>query len=401
MRVVTAEKKTIADKQAILVLNVGSSSFKFSLFDTQLNALFSGQLEGLGATPNFYARAANGDVLAKQIWPERYELSHDEALAYLLDFLQQQLADYQLMAVGHRVVHGGVDFCEPVRITPAVLHALEQLCPLAILHQPHNLQPIRALLSMQADLPQIACFDTAFHHTQPALASAFALPPSITDKGVRRYGFHGLSYEYIAATLPQVAPEIADKRVIVLHLGNGVSLCAMHERRSVATTMGFTALDGVPMSTRCGSLDPGVLLYLMDELKMDARAIEKLLYKQSGLLGVSGVSSDMRTLEASNEPAARFAIDLFVYRIAREIGSLAAALGGLDALVFTAGMGEHSALIREKICVACAWLGVQIDETANRENRQRIASAASRVAAWVIPTNEEKVIAQHVVRCLL
>ena len=261
-------------------------------------------------------------------------------------------------------------------------------------------QPIRLLLENQPQLPQVACFDTAFHRRQPEVAQAFALPPEITERGVRRYGFHGLSYEYIASVLPQVDACAAAGRTVVLHLGNGASMCAIHDGQSMASTMGFTAMDGLPMGTRCGNLDPGVVLYLVDELKMDARAIEKLFYQQSGLLGVSGISSDMRTLLASDEPRAKFAVDLFVYRIGRELGSLAGALGGLDAIVFTGGIGEHAVAIRERVCHAAAWLGVELDSTANAAGDSRISTAASRITAWVIPTNEELMIARHTRRLL-
>ena len=268
------------------------------------------------------------------------------------------------------------------------------------LHQPHNLAPIRALLERAPTLPQVACFDTAFHHGQPAIAQAFALPKAITERGVRRYGFHGLSYEYIAQALPQYDARAATGKTVVLHLGNGASMCAMAAGRSVASTMGFTAVDGLPMGTRCGNLDPGVMLYLMDELGMDTRAIEKLIYQQSGLLGVSGISSDMRTLEASADPAAKAAIDLFVYRIGRELGSLAAALGGLDAIVFTAGIGENSRSLRARVCADAAWLGVELDSSANEANGPRLSTSGSRVAAWVVPTNEELMIARHTWRTL-
>jgi acetate kinase len=280
-------------------------------------------------------------------------------------------------------------------VTAQVVTALEKYVPLAPLHQPHNLAPIRTLLQRTPDLPQVACFDTAFHRAQPPVAQAFALPRSITDRGVVRYGFHGLSYEYIASVLPQVDARAASGKTVVLHLGNGSSMCGMSAGRSVASTMGFTAVDGLPMGTRCGNLDPGVILYLMDELKMDVRAIEKLIYQQSGLLGVSGISSDMRVLLASPEPSARAAIDLYVYRIGRELGSLAAALGGIDAIVFTAGIGENSAELRERICNDAAWLGVEFDAAANRGGVQRISRASSGVAALVVPTNEELMIARH------
>jgi acetate kinase len=293
------------------------------------------------------------------------------------------------------VVHGGVEFSQPTLITAGVLAQLEKLIPLAPLHQPHNLLPIRIGAQRRPELPQVACFDTAFHRTQPDVAQAFALPPEITERGVRRYGFHGLSYEYIAGVLPQFEPKAATGRVVVAHLGNGASMCAMRACKSVATTMGFTAVDGLPMGTRCGALDPGVMLYLMDELKMDARAIEKLIYHQSGLLGVSGVSSDMRALLESQEPRARFAVDLFIHRIGRELGSLAAALGGLDALVFTAGIGEHAAVVRERVCRDAAWLGVHLDASANQAGGPRISADSSSVSVWVIPTNEELMIARH------
>jgi acetate kinase len=288
----------------------------------------------------------------------------------------------------------------PVRLTAGIVGCLERFIPLAPLHQPHNLKPIRLLLANQPELPQVACFDTAFHRRQPEVAQAFALPPEITERGVRRYGFHGLSYDYIASVLPEYDPRAAAGRTVVLHLGNGASLCAIHGGKSVASTMGFTAVDGLPMGTRSGNLDPGVVLYLLDELKMDARAIEKLLYQQSGLLGVSGISSDMRTLLGSAEPRAQFAVELFVYRIGRELGSHAAALGGLDALVFTAGIGEHAAPIRERVCHAAAWLGVELDTAANAAGGPRISTADSRVPVWVIPTNEELMIARQTRRLL-
>ena len=313
---------------AILVLNAGSSSIKFSLFLESGNALelfLGGQIEGLYTAPKFKAKNADGGSVGEKQWASGEALGHDGALGYLSDFLRQQLGDHQLAAVGHRVVHGGVDYAAPVRLTAEIVNDLEKFIPLAPLHQPHNLTPIRLLLANRPELPQVACFDTAFHHAQPAVAQAFALPPEITERGVRRYGFHGLSYEYIASVLAEYDPRAAQGRTVVLHLGNGASMCAVKAGKSMASTMGFTAMDGLPMGTRCGNLDPGVVLYLMDELKMDTRAIEKLLYQKSGLLGVSGLSSDMRTLLDSTEPQAKFAVELFVYRIARELGSLAAA----------------------------------------------------------------------------
>lgn len=383
---------------AILVVNAGSSSIKFSVFLEQgdaLDLLLGGQIESLYTAPRFKAKDAAGAVVGERQWAQGEALGHDGAITYLAGFLRERLGEHRLAAVGHRVVHGGLDYTAPVRLTAEIVGHLERFIPLAPLHQPHNLKPIRLLLANQPQLPQVACFDTAFHRGQPEVAQAFALPPAITERGVRRYGFHGLSYEYIASVLPQLDPQAATGRTVVLHLGNGASLCAIHASKSVASTMGFTAVDGLPMGTRSGNLDPGVVLYLMDELKMDARAIEKLLYQQSGLLGVSGVSSDMRTLLGSTEPKAQFAVELFVYRIVRELGSLAAALGGLDALVFTGGIGEHAAPIRERVCQAAAWLGVELDPTANAANGPRLSTAASRTAAWVIPTNEELMIARH------
>jgi acetate kinase len=383
---------------AILVVNAGSSSIKFSVFlerGEALDLLLGGQIESLYTAPRFKARDAAGVVVGERQWTAGEALGHDGAITYLAGFLREQLGEHRLAAVGHRVVHGGLDYAAPVRLTAEIVGQLERFIPLAPLHQPHNLKPIRLLLANQPKLPQVACFDTAFHRGQPEVAQAFALPSEITERGVRRYGFHGLSYEYIASVLPQVDPHAAAGRTVVLHLGNGASLCAIHNGKSVASTMGFTAVDGLPMGTRSGNLDPGVVLYLMDELKMDARAIEKLLYQQSGLLGVSGISSDMRTLLDSAEPKAQFAVELFVYRIGRELGSHAAALGGLDALVFTAGIGEHAVAIRERVCHAAAWLGVELDPAANAADSPRISTAGSRVVAWVIPTNEELMIARH------
>jgi acetate kinase len=383
---------------AIAVVNAGSSSIKFSLFGVRGDALeltVHGQAEGLYTAPRFVAKNAAGAVLAEKSWGDGVSLGHEGALDHLLGFVRGELAGQRLVGVGHRVVHGGVAYSSPVRVDKSVLAALENLIPLAPLHQPHNLAPIRGLLMRFPQLPQVACFDTAFHRSQPPIAQAFALPKTITDRGVRRYGFHGLSYEYIAGVLAEHDPRAAGGRSVVLHLGNGASMCAIADGRSVATTMGFTAADGLPMGTRCGSLDPGVMLYLMEELRMDARAIEQLIYQQSGLLGVSGVSSDMRTLEASADPAAKTAIDLFIYRIGRELGSLAAAMRGLDAVVFTGGIGEHSASLRERVCGDAAWLGMDLDQRANAANGPRLSTAASRVAAWVIPTDEELMIARH------
>jgi len=388
---------------AIAVLNAGSSSFKFSLFSKNADGLAlvaRGQAEGLYTSPRFVAKDHSGAVINEKAWGDGISLGHGGALDHLVAFVRERLADHRLVGVGHRVVHGGLEYTKPVRVDAKVLVALEKYVPLAPLHQPHNLAPIRMLLERLPQLSQVACFDTAFHRSQPSVAQAFALPKSITERGVIRYGFHGLSYEYITSVLADYDARASAGKVVVLHLGNGSSMCAIANGRSMASTMGFTAADGLPMGTRCGNLDPGVVLYMMDELKMDARAIEKLIYQQSGLLGVSGISSDMRTLLASGEPDAKKAIDLYIYRIGRELGSLASALGGLDAIVFTAGIGENSAAVRERVCRDAAWLGVELDASANDGGEPRIGAQSSRVSAWAIPTNEELMIARHTVGVL-
>ncbi|MBK4736767.1 acetate/propionate family kinase [Noviherbaspirillum pedocola] len=382
----------------ILVLNAGSSSIKFRAFDAdskELDLVLYGQAEGIYTMPRFTACDRHGETIHEKSWEKSAGLGHQGALEFIAEFLMSHRGDNRLVAVGHRVVHGGMDFDGPVLVSPGVIARLAKLTPLAPLHQPHNLGPIRILAETRPQLPQVACFDTAFHRGQPELAQAYALPASITEQGVRRYGFHGLSYEYIASVLPQIAPHAATGRTVVAHLGNGCSMCALDGGKSVASTMGFTAVDGLMMGTRSGNLDPGVILYLMDEMKMDARRIEDLLYRQSGLLGVSGISSDMRQLLASEEPRAQFAVDLFVYRIAREIGSLCAALRGIDALVFTAGIGERSAEIRSRVCEAASWLGLALDQDANERGGPCIGASNQTVSAWVIPTNEELMIARH------
>jgi acetate kinase len=389
-------------RDAILVLNAGSSSIKLAVFaehGAELSLELRGQVDGLYTTPRFEAHDPTGGVVAEKSWG-RTALGHDGAIEYLGDFLRQHLADHRLVGVGHRVVHGGREYTAPVRVDAKTLDALERLSPLAPLHQPHNLAPMVRLLKLAPDLPQVACFDTAFHRTSPDVAQRFALPEELHDAGVQRYGFHGLSYEYISAELPRVDARAAAAKTIVLHLGNGSSMCAMDAGRGVATTMGFTATDGLPMGTRCGALDPGVFLYLMDERRMDARAIERLIYNESGLLGVSGISSDMRVLLQSSAPSARLAIDIYVYRIRRELGSLAAALGGLDAVVFTGGIGENAPIIRERVCRDAAWLGVELAADANTKGGPRISAPGSRVSAWVVPTNEELMIARHTQRVL-
>ena len=388
---------------AIVVLNAGSSSIKFSLFVISGNELVldvRGQVEGIYTAPHFVAKRLDGTKAAEKSWPDGAKLGHDGALDHLVAFLRSELADLRLVGVGHRVVHGGLDFTQPVRVDAGVVAALEKLIPLAPLHQPHNLAPIIRLFERLPELPQVACFDTSFHRTNPDVAQRFALPEELHEAGVRRYGFHGLSYEYIASVLNQFDPNAAAGKTVVLHLGNGASMCAIESGHSIASTMGFTAIDGLPMGTRSGALDPGVMLYLMDQRGMDARAIEKLLYNQSGLLGVSGISSDMRVLLASSDPRAKLSVDLYCYRIRRELGSLVAALGGLDAIVLTAGIGENSAAIRERVCRDAAWLGVELDPAANAAGGPRLSTVRAQVSAWVIPTNEELMIARHTRRLL-
>jgi acetate kinase len=382
---------------AILVLNAGSSSIKLSVFAVrgrELELEVRGEVEGLYTAPRFVAQDPADRVVAQRAWPGE-KLGHDGAVEFLRDFLKRQLADHRLVGIGHRVVHGGLEYTAPVRVEAETLKALERFIPLAPLHQRHNLSLIALFLEREPELPQVACFDTSFHRTNPDVAQRFALPTELHDAGVQRYGFHGLSYEYIASAYPLVDARAASAKTIVLHLGNGASMCAMEAGRSMATTMGFTPADGLPMGTRCGALDPGVILYLMDERKMDARAIEQLIYSESGLLGMSGISSDMRTLLASAEPSAKLAIDVYVYRIRRELGSLAAALGGLDSIVFTGGIGENAPAIRERVCHDAAWLGIELDTAANARGGPRISAPGSRVSAWVIPTNEELMIASH------
>ena len=383
---------------AIAVLNAGSSSVKFSVFveaGAELRLQARGQIEGLFTAPRFVAKGADGAMLAKKDWGEGTRLGHDGALDHLIGFLGEQRGTLTLAGVGHRVVHGGMEYSKPVRVDAQVLAALDKYVPLAPLHQPHNLAPIRRLLERSPELPQVACFDTAFHRTNADLVQMFGLPYAMFEEGVRRYGFHGLSYEYIASVLPRHSARAAAGRTIVLHLGNGASMCALHGGRSVASTMGFTAVDGLMMGTRTGNLDPGVVLYLMDQRGMDARAVEKLLYSQSGLLGISGVSSDMRALLDSMDARAKLAIDLYCYRIRRELGSLAAALGGADALVFTGGIGENSAVIRARVLDDAAWLGIERDAAANEAGGPLLTTAASRVVGLAVPTNEELMIAAH------
>ncbi|HJS84934.1 MAG TPA: acetate/propionate family kinase [Acetobacteraceae bacterium] len=387
--------------EALLSLNAGSSSIKFALFEINgeraLNRAAYGQIEAIGRAPHFLARDAAGNVLEDARGSSG---SHESLLSSLLGFVEEHLGGDRLRAVGHRVVHGGTEFIAPAVVTDAVLSALEALTPLAPLHQPHNIAPIRAVAATRPGLPQVACFDTAFHHTMPLLATRFALPREYETQGVRRYGFHGLSYEFIARHLAREAPRLAAGRVIVAHLGNGASLCAMRDGRSVDTTMGFTALDGLMMGTRCGTIDPGVVLHLIEQRGMDAKMVADLLYNRSGLLGVSGISNDMRTLLGSDDERAREAVRLFVFRIAREAGALVSTLDGLDGLVFTAGIGEHAPPIRQMACERLGWLGVRLSAAANSRGEAVISTPDSPIEVRVIPTDEEAMIAHHTLEAL-
>jgi acetate kinase len=390
-------------KPAILAVNAGSSSIKFALDEIGagdvVTTIAAGQIEGIGTAPHFIAKDAGGHILAEQRWPDA-KADHETLLSTLLDWVEAHLGDEDLIAVGHRVVHGGAQYFGPVLLTPGVIAELAALTPLAPLHQPHNLSPVRAIAVLRPKLPQIACFDTAFHHDMPAVAARFALPRDYAAEGVRRYGFHGLSFDHIAVMLRKQEPSLAAGRVIVAHLGNGCSLCAMQDGRSIDVTTGFTALDGLVMGTRCGDLDPGVILYMLQHRHLDAAAIEHLLYNESGLLGVSGISSDMRALLDSPAVEAVEAVELFVYRIGREAGGLASALGGIDGFVFTAGIGENAAPIRAAACARLAWLGVELDAAANERGDGVISTQASRVRVLVIPADEEATIVRDVLAIL-
>lgn len=382
-----------------LVLNAGSSSLKFCVYrrleDGGWEVASRGQIDGIGVAPKLAARGGDGAVLSDQRLPAGEVRDVRAALDVLAGWLRERYGGSPVAGVGHRVVHGGAKHAQPCVVTPRILAELRALAPLAPLHQPYNVHAIEEVAERLPNVPQVACFDTGFHRGQPPVAQLVPLPKEIRATGVQRYGFHGLSYEYIASELPAVAPEIAEKRVIVAHLGSGASLCALKERRSVDCSMGFTALEGLCMGTRPGAMDPGVVLHLFQTLGMSASEVETLLYKKSGLLGLSGISNDMRDLLASPDPRAKQAVDYFVYQAAKSIGALAAALGGVDALVFTAGIGERSAEIRRRICAASAWLGVELDDAANESHAARITAPGSRVSAWVIPTNEELMIARH------
>jgi acetate kinase len=385
----------------ILTLNAGSSSLKFAAFRLanggEPDLLASGQIEGLGATAKGSVKSASGETAELNFDRSHARVDHAAAMGSILDWLKKAGYDSSIAAVGHRIVHGGPDFAEPVRIDDATLAKLKALIPLAPLHQPHNVAGVEAAMKAFPSTPQVACFDTAFHRSHPFINDTYALPRSYYDEGIRRYGFHGLSYEFITRKLRTIAPQIAREDVIIAHLGNGASMCAVHDGRAVATTMGFTALDGLAMGTRCGQIDPGVVLYLMAEKKMSADAISDLLWKNSGLRGMSGLSQDMRELEASNSEAAREAIAYFVSRIRRELAGLAGTANGAEAIVFTAGIGEHSWKVREAALEDMEWMGVRLDRQANRANAQIISVKDSPTVVFVIPTNEELMIAEHTV----
>jgi acetate kinase len=385
----------------IAVINAGSSSIKFALFEasSDANTLFYGQIESIGVSPKLKIRDARGATLIERTWPGD-GFNHDAATREILTTARDLVSGTPVEGIGHRVVHGGMKFDVPVRLDRDVLAALAKLEPLAPLHQPHNLAPIRTIFDAAPHIPQVACFDTAFHRSQPIVAQSFALPRRFTEAGIRRYGFHGLSYEYLMTRMRDLCPGIASGRVILAHLGNGASLCGVVGGRSVASTMGFTAVDGLMMGTRCGALDPGVMLYLMHEYQMDWTELEDLIYRKSGLLGVSGISSDMRVLRASSDPAAREAIDLFVHRIIRETGSLAAALGGVDAFVFSGGIGEHDVATRTEVIGGCGWMGAKLDLDRNKKGEGLISTETSSIPVWVIPTDEERLIGRHTMRVL-
>ena len=387
----------------ILVVNAGSSSIKFQLFsasaDDQLQRRLKGQIEGIGVRPRLVAKDVTDTILVDNAWPVADVADVPAALSKVVEFLREEIGTLPT-AVGHRVVHGGPDYSEPILIDDAVLERLQAFAPLAPLHQPNNLGPIRTLRQRQPQLPQIACFDTAFHRGHPDVADRYALPEQFYQEGVRRYGFHGLSYEYIASQLPKLAPDIAQGHVVVAHLGSGASMCAMQAGKSMESTMGFTALDGLPMGARPGQLDAGIVLYLVAEKGMSAKEIERLFYHDSGLKGLSGISNDVRDLLASSDPRAKRALDYFVYRIALFTGMLAAAMGGIDGFVFTAGIGENAPVIREAVAQRLTWLGLELDPEANAKGTGRISAKGSRVACYVIPTDEELMIARHTLRVL-
>ena len=382
-----------------MVINAGSSSIKFALYVLKegkpITATAHGEIEQIATEPHFFAKDASGTLMAERRWDSTARVDLDELLQVLMDWIGSHLGTERLIAAGHRVALGGLEHTEPLRVDQALIDRLRTLVPLAPLHQPRNLEPIEILRKLYPDLQQVACFDTAFHRTVPRVAELYGLPNNLTEAGGRRYGFHGLSYEYVAGALQNVEPAAAAGRVVVAHLGSGASMCAMVRGRSIATTMGFSPLSGIMMGTRPGDLDPGLLLWLINERGMSATQIETMLYGECGLLGVSGISSDMRVLLESADPQAKEAIDLFVYRIVRELGSLAAAAGGLDTLVFTAGIGENAVAVRAAVGRGAAWLGIEVDEAANRRGGPKISAPDSPVSVWVLPTDEQLMIARH------
>ena len=384
---------------SLLVINAGSSSIKFQLFavaaGAQLALRLKGQIDGIGSQPRLSAKAAQGDVVAEKTWPSGEVPTLPAALNMVIPFLREQISGQLPLAVGHRVVHGGAEFSRPALITDGVLRRLERLAPLAPLHQLNNLAPIKAILKRHPELPQVACFDTAFHRGHPEIADRFAIPEELYNEGVRRYGFHGLSYEYVVDRLKKIAPAIAGGRLVIAHLGSGASMCAVASGRSIESTMGFTALDGLPMGTRPGQLDPGVVLYLFTEKRLGADAIQNLLYSECGLKGISGISNDVRTLLAHPSPRAKLALDYFTHRICLSAGMLVAALGGVDGFVFAGGIGENAPAVREAVLRRLAWLGADLDISANARGGPCISTPQSRVKCYVVQTNEELMIARH------
>jgi acetate kinase len=382
-------------------INAGSSSIKFAIYEASSDPqlMFQGQIDGIGVAPRLKVKDADGKLVGDRQWSALH-LNHEAATRQILETARDLVSGRPIIGVGHRVVHGGTEYSAPIRVDAHLLEELTELIPLAPLHQPHNLAPMRTILEAAPNIPQVACFDTAFHCSQTRLAQSFAIPRKLTAAGIRRYGFHGISYEFLTSRLQELFPDLAGARVIMAHLGNGASLCAVKDGRSVASTMGFTAVEGLMMGTRCGSLDPGVILYLMRQQGMDDAAIEDLIYRKSGLLGVSGISPDMRTLRSSPDPAAHEAIDLFVYRIVREIGSMAAAAGGVDALVFSAGIGENDPATRAEVVQGCGWLGAVLDPDRNARGLSPISAEDSRIPILVIATNEELMIVRHTISTL-
>ncbi|MGA8158550.1 MAG: acetate/propionate family kinase [Rhodoplanes sp.] len=387
----------MSKRKGILVINGGSTSVKFAGYRHEggedLRVVCRGQVEGIGSHPSFVAKGADGKPVDAHDWEAEHPLDQDGALRYIFDWLNGHMSDVEFVAAGHRVVLGGVNYEKPVLVTDQVLADLDALCAFEPSHQPYEIAAIRAMRKASPSMPQVACFDTSFHRTMPRLAQMYALPREYREGNLRHWGYHGISYDYISRQVPQYALDA--RRVIAAHLGGGCSICAMADGKSVDTSLGFSAVDGLPMSTRSGEIDAGILLHLLKVDRMDAAALEKLLYKQSGLLGISGISGDMRELEESKAPEAAEAIDYFVYHIVKFVGAYTAVLGGLDALVFTAGIGEHSPLVRGKVCEKLGWLGVTVDAKANAANGPRISAADSRVSVFAIPTNEELMIARH------